>query len=221
MEQPQRRQRNAQRAAFVLRNQHRQQAAGPLLGLESFRDQIEERPPGRIDDDLDVALCRDLRAELGGHDRSVEPAELVHQAVRLCLAAGPDAALRDGVQLLGRHVPRLCGLLDELIVGLLDHALDFLALGVVERPHGRGQLGELALAHGLDVGAELRVDAAGHHLAGDDANRSGQRAGLRHDVRRGHCHPVAARCREIGHRDHERPIVTLVARDHQLAPDRV
>src|SRR5688500_3659800 len=66
----------------------------------------------------------EVRARRGCGDRVLEAAELVDEAAFLRLRAGPDAALRDLVDLLGRLVARLGDLADELSVDATDHASD-------------------------------------------------------------------------------------------------
>ena len=72
-------------------------------------------------------------------------------------------------------------LLDELVVERLQLLLDLLALVGVVRPRRRVHLRVPADAGRLDARAELVVDAAGHELAAEDADRAGQRRRLRDD----------------------------------------
>ena len=107
-----------ERAALVQAEEGRQQRAA-VRGAERVGDRFVERPPRRIDHQLDFRVPADLGLFLGEHERAIEPAELVDEANLLRLLAGPDTALRDRVDLLRRRAPAGRGLLDEGVVGRL------------------------------------------------------------------------------------------------------
>ena len=66
---------------------------------------------------------------------------------------------------------------------------------------------------------------AGDELAGVDADRSGERAGLRHEHVAGHRDVIAARRRQVGHRDDDRPLAArrscVIISSRQITSDAV
>ena len=117
-----------------------------------------------------------------GRQAAIEAAERIHQALLFRLLPGPHATLRDGIDLLGRRVPRCRCFLDELVVERVKLLFELLDFAGVVRPHRRVDLCVLADARGLDVRAELLVHAPGHNLPTKDADGTRERRRLRERV---------------------------------------
>src|SRR6266446_2116125 len=90
----------------------------------------------------------------------------------LGLLARPHAALRDGVNLLGRAVARSRHFLDELVVKRLELLVELLAFVGRVPADRRLDLRVFPDARRGDVRAELFVHAAGDNLSAEDADRS-------------------------------------------------
>ena len=170
-----------------------------------------------IADEAYVVVGFEAGQHLGAVDRGAQPAEFVDQAALQCVGAGPHPAAGDRVDGLDGQLAALGDPLDEVGVEQVGLRLDMRALLVGERLVDRPCVGVGVSAHRVGAHAEAVLELAGHQLAGDDADRAGDRSGVGHDRVSGHRHVVAARRRDRAHRRDDG--LTAVADPIHLAPN--
>src|ERR1700726_3770375 len=164
---------------------------------------------------VDVKPGKDLRAR----DRGAQPAELVDQSVLERVGAGPHPAARDRVDVLDGNVAALGNSLHEVVVKQVGLGLDLRTLLVSERRVHRPRVGVGVGAHRVRSDTESLLEVARHQLAGDNADRPGDRSGVGDDRVGAHRHVVAAGRGDCAHRRDHRLAVVADAGD--LAPDRL
>src|SRR5207247_4481179 len=105
----------------------------------------------------------------GDRHGAIAPAKLVDETVLFRLPSRPDATLRQGIDALGRAVPGIGDLFDEVVVEGLQLLLQLLQLLRVVGSRRGVDFGVLADARRIDARAQLFVDAAGDELPPENA----------------------------------------------------
>src|SRR5690606_19938206 len=186
-----------------------------LAGLR--RAEALQRRRLRVDADRGVGGETGLLA--GQFEGPVEAAQLVDQAVLVRVGARPDPAPRQLVDAFARHAAALGDPRGEVVVDLVEGGVDALPLRLAEVLRGARHAGVLALRDAAERDADAVEEAVDHGLAGDDADRAGDRPGLRDDGVGGHRDVVAAGRGDVAHGD-DHGLAGAAGEDH-LAPDRV
>ena len=137
----------------------------------------------------------------------LQATERVDQTVLYGIAAEPDPALCQRIDLVDGHVAALGHTAQEPGIGVVGKRLQGSALGVGQRRHAGDHVGVGRGGHTIRVDTDFftqeRIQVEKHH---EHADRTRDGRCLGHDHVAPGCQPVAAACRHITHRYDNRDI---------------
>ena len=156
---------------------------------------------------------------LASSSAAAQPADLVDETALLGVSSRPHPAASERVETIGWESTPFGDLRREVVVDAVQPGVEMVPIGVTERSQRREHQGMTSLGDVVVADAETLDQPPDHLLAGEHADRAGQRCRLGDDLVGAHRHEVATRGGDVSHR-HDNRFAGLTG-ESDLAPDRI